>query len=128
MERIEHGDRFGEFVADRVRVTTERVQGRSFDAGREVRALVGEPSGVGLTRPARNEIQQPCMNHAVRVAGVVHDAGDHARTRWSGVSPDVLIDTESVDSGQAVGGSGAADRLGCDRVPERVPGHPELIG
>ena len=36
MEGVQNGDGLGQFVADRVRVATERVQRRRFDPGSEL--------------------------------------------------------------------------------------------
>ena len=44
MEGIQHGDGFGQFVADRVRVAAERIQRCRFDPGGEPGATVFEGS------------------------------------------------------------------------------------
>ena len=43
MEGVEHRDRVGELVTDRVRIATERIQRGLFDAGGESVGLVLQP-------------------------------------------------------------------------------------
>ena len=57
VERVQDGDGFGQFVADRIGVAAERIQRRRFDAGSKFLAAVFEPVGVGLPGPARDEVQ-----------------------------------------------------------------------
>ena len=128
MERVQDGDGFGQFVADRVRVAAERIQRRGLDPGGEPGAAVFEPVSVGLPGPARNEVQQPGMNHTVGVAGVVHDPGDHAGSWRAGVGPDMLIDAERVHPCQPARGCDPPGGFHPHGVPDGVPGDAELVG
>lgn len=85
MESVQDPDGFGQFIADRVRVPAEGIQRRGLDPRSEAGTAVFEPVGVGLPGPARNQVKQPGVHHAVGVAGVVHDPGDHAGSRRAGV-------------------------------------------
>jgi hypothetical protein len=127
VEGVQDGDGFGQFVADRVGVTAELVQGCGFDAGGEFLSAFFEPVGVGLPGPARDKVQQPGMHYALRVAGVVHDPGDHAGSRRTGVGPDMLIDSQGVHSCQPADRCDQPGGLGLDGVPGRVPGDAELV-
>ena len=128
MERVQHGDGFGQLIADRVRVAAERVQRGGFDAGGEAGTAVFEPADVGLPGPSRNKVQQSGVHHTLGVTGVVHDAGDHAGSRWTGVGPDMLIDAERVQPRQSASRCDSPGGLCLDRVPGGVPGHAELVG
>ena len=69
VESVQDGDGFGEFITDRVGVAAERIQRGGLDPGGELGSACLEPVRVGLPGPARNEVQQSCMHHAVLVAG-----------------------------------------------------------
>ena len=68
------------------------------------------------------------MNRAIRVAGVVHDPGDHPGSRRAGVGPDMLINAERVHAGQSVLGPDAPRGFCLDGGPGCVPGDAELVG
>jgi hypothetical protein len=100
VERVEYGSGVLELVPDRVGVATERIQCRHADPGGERLAASGQPVGVGLSRPARHQVQQPCLRPTV-APGQVHDPGEFLRSfprAWP-VVPDVLVDAEGVDPG-----------------------------
>ncbi|MBO0879701.1 MAG: hypothetical protein J2P17_04890 [Mycobacterium sp.] len=61
VERVEHGDRVWELVADGVGVAAERVQGGVLDAGDELGQLAFQPVGVGGSGSAGNDVDQPCV-------------------------------------------------------------------
>jgi transposase len=77
-------------------MAAERIQRGGLDPGREPGAAVFEPVGVGLSGASRHEVQQPRVNGAVLVAGVIHDPGDHPGSRRTGVGPDMFVDAERV--------------------------------
>jgi hypothetical protein len=52
VERVEDGNSVGEFIADGVRVTPERVQGGVLDPRQEIRELSFQPAGVSGRGPA----------------------------------------------------------------------------
>lgn len=77
MERIQHRDGVGQFVADSVGVATERVQRSVLDAGYEPGMILGpEPAGVNGARPAGDDAEQPSGQAPVLVAGQVHHRRD----------------------------------------------------
>ena len=91
VEGDQDGDRFGQFVADRVGVAAEGVDSRCLEFGGEFLAAFSTV-GVGLPGPAGNEVEQPGVHYAVGVAGIVHNTGEHAGSWWAGLGPDMLIE------------------------------------
>ena len=57
VEGVQDRDRFGQFVADRVRATAERIQSSGFDSGSKFLAALFESVGVGLPGPFWDEVQ-----------------------------------------------------------------------
>ena len=77
MEGVQHRDRVGQLVTDRVRVAAERVEGGVLDAGDERRPVLGlSASLVGGPGAAGDGVQQPGVEASVLVAGQV----DHDRS------------------------------------------------
>ena len=68
------------------------------------------------------------MTGAVRVAGVVHDPGDHPGAGRTGVGPVMLIDAQRVHALQPACVGDPPRGLCPDPVPDRVPGDAELVG
>ena len=67
MNGVEDGDGILQLVVDGALVALERVQGGDLHAPLEVRAAFGEPVGVGRTRAARDEVEQPGVDASVLV-------------------------------------------------------------
>ncbi len=87
MKRIEHRDRVGQLVADRVRVATERVQCGVLDGHSDLKPFLLEPIGVSGPGPSLDRIEQPGMEFAVLVASQVHHHRDRLRRRAETRSP-----------------------------------------
>jgi hypothetical protein len=68
MEGIQDGCGVFMLVADRVAVAAERIQRGGADPGGERLATGVQPVGVGLTAPARHQVQQPGVLVACRRA------------------------------------------------------------
>ncbi|MPM79463.1 hypothetical protein SDC9_126497 [bioreactor metagenome] len=79
VESVQDGGRVGEVVIDRCLVAAERVQRRDTDPFAEVVATGGEPVGVGLLRPSRDQVEQTGVDPAGRVASQVDHAGQLLR-------------------------------------------------
>jgi hypothetical protein len=68
MKGVQHGDRVGQLVADRVGIAPEGVQGGVFDSHGDLDALLGQPVGVDLSRPGpwtasrSRACRQPCSS------------------------------------------------------------------
>ena len=64
---------------DVININGPSFQRRRADPGGERLAASGQPVGVGLARPARHQVQQPCLRSAV-APGQVHDPGEFLRS------------------------------------------------
>jgi hypothetical protein len=124
MEGIQHRDRVGQLVTNRVRIATERIQRGFLDGGGETVGLVLQPGLVGGPRPADDRVEKPGVEASVLVTGQI----DHNRHRPVGADsagpPDVLIDTQGLDSGKAFGprdlalaSVSIADQAVCQATP-----------
>ena len=135
VERVEDRDGVFQLVVDGVLVAVERVQGGDLDAFAERVAAVTQPGLVGLTRAARDQIEEPGPDASLLVAGEIDHAGELLRPApalvdglGGDVMPDVFVDAQRGDAGEAglVVGGGFKDRL--DGSPQRPPGAAELPG
>ena len=128
VEGVEDGDRVGQPVADRVRISAERVQ-------RGLLHAVDEPVGLGLqpglvdgAGAADDGVEQP----GVQASGLVTGQIDHDRDGPVDPDPrrppDVLIDPEGLHPGQPGRVADAGLGFDLDRVPAGVPVHAEMPG
>ena len=128
MEGIQHRDRVRQLITDRVRIATERIQCGFFDGGGESVGLVLQPGLVGGPGPADDRVEKPGVEASVLVTRQI----DHNRHRPVGADPaglpDVLIDTQGLDSGKAFGLRDPSLGFGLDRRPGSVPGNAEMTG
>jgi len=76
VEGVQHRDGVGELVVDGVLVAMERVQGGDLNPLAERVAAVSKPRLVGLTRAARDQVQQPDPEVSVLVTGEIDHAGE----------------------------------------------------
>lgn len=127
VERVEHGDRVGQLVTDRVGVAAKRIERGVLDPGGELAGLLLEPVGVRGPGPARDDVQQPRVQCSVLVAGQVHHAGHGAiLVPDPGRTPDVLIHPQRPHAAEAARVGDPPARLGLDGVPAGMPVHPEV--
>lgn len=133
MEGVQDGGGVGELGVQGCLVAAERVQRGDLDAVAERCAAFGEPVGVGLVRPARDQVQQPgpqppaAVN--VAVAGQIDHACELLGAAGAGVGVvgrlgGVLIDAERGHCGEAALILGEGLQAGLlHRAPQRLPGH-----
>jgi len=75
MKGVEHRDGVLELVVDGVLVAVERVQGRDADSFAEGLVAGLEPLGIGRTRASGNQVEQPRLGLALRVASQLDHPG-----------------------------------------------------
>lgn len=137
MEGIEHGGGVFELVIDGVLVAMERIQRRHLDTCTEAFPARLQPGLVGVPGTAHDQIEQSgAYGYAsALVASGIYHAGELVRATAAQVDglgrhvmPDVFIDAQAGDAGEAglVVGCGLEDRL--DGPPQRIPGATELSG
>ena len=67
VEGVEHGGGVVEYVADRVAVAAERVQGGRADPTGERLAAGVQPVGVSFAGPAGHQVEQPARGFPLRL-------------------------------------------------------------
>ena len=83
VERVQHRTGVVETVIDRVLVPVERVQGRDLHSVTKVFAAVGEPVGVHLSGPPRDEVEQSGSVVSVGIWCQVDHPGEFLRATVS---------------------------------------------
>jgi hypothetical protein len=117
VEGVEDGDRVGQFVADRVRISPERVERGVFDAVPERLMLACQPGRIRGAGSAGDDIGQPCPEPAVLISGQVHHRRQGTIGGVSARSPDVLVDAECAHAGEPVALAGPPAGFPADGVP-----------
>jgi hypothetical protein len=97
VEGVEDRDRVGELVVDGVLVAMKWIERGNLDPLPERLAASGEPVGVGLPGPARDQVEQPRLHASVLVAGQIDHAGQRPRATPAlvDVMPQMLIDAKT---------------------------------
>ena len=75
VKRLQHRGGVLELLVDRGLVAAERIQGCHLEPGPERLAALVQPVGVGLFRPARDQVQQAGVDTPVRIAGELDHPG-----------------------------------------------------
>ncbi len=128
VKRVEHGDRVGQLVADRVGVAAERVQGGVLDPRDERGGLGPQPAGVGGAGPAGHDVEQAGVQFPLLIAGQVDHRRDGPVRRPGRRPPDVLVHTDRPDARQPPRAGDPGGGLGLHRPPQRVPVDPQMPG
>ena len=130
VEGVQDGGGVFEFVVQGGLVAGERVQGRDLDTGTEGCPAFLEPVLQDLPGPAGDQVEQPGVDAALRVAGQVHHPGQFLRAACAGgdVVPDVFVHPQARHTVEAGLLGRQAFQLWFHRPPQRLPRHPELAG
>jgi hypothetical protein len=93
-ERVQHRDRVGQFVADRVHVAAERVQSCMRDPRHEPLRGTPQPGGADGAGSVRHHIQQPCPHPPMLVADQPSHRGHRPVGASMGGLPAVFINAQ----------------------------------
>ncbi len=74
VERVQHSEASGSPLADRVRVTAERVECGILDLHGELQSLLGHPGRVGGSGAAGPGVEKPCLHASLLITGQIHHA------------------------------------------------------
>lgn len=125
VERVQHCDRVGQLVPDRVRVPAERVQCGMLHRRGEARRRGAKPGRVRGAGPAGHHVQQLRADPAGVVAGQVDHRGDRPVLPATGWLPDVLVHAERDHPVEPVRVLDQVAGVRLDGTPEGVPADPE---
>jgi hypothetical protein len=109
-----------------VAASADLVEG--VESARGTRAGGRRASQRRRSGPAEHEVEQACADLPGPVAGQVDHAGDFTAGTEVAGPPDVLVDSERLDTTQPIGNFGSPPRYDFERVPHAVPIDAEPTG